>query len=123
MGKKVGLWIDYDKAIIVSIDADDEDIAIIRSNADGEGLFSENMSEWRQRQLHKYYREIIFEINDAEKILIFGPDEAKDELEKQMKQSYSLSRKIAAVETADTMTEDQIRVKVREFNKLLMSHA
>jgi hypothetical protein len=65
--------------------------------------------------LHDYYQSIIQYIKDADKFLIFGPGRAKGELEKEIKKSKSLAKKIVAVETIDKMTERQIAAKVRKF--------
>ena len=54
-------------------------------------------------------------IGDAKKILIFGPGEAKGELEKEIKKRKDLSVTIVGVESADQMTDKQIVAKVRKF--------
>jgi hypothetical protein len=46
-------------------------------------------------------------------ILIFGPGEAKGELEKRLA-SKRLGAKVVGVETADKMTDHQIEAKVRQ---------
>ncbi len=66
-------------------------------------------------QLRKYYKEILQRINDADKILIFGPGEAKIELIKEIEKSKSSAAKIEKIEAADKMTEKQIAAKVRNF--------
>ena len=52
-------------------------------------------------------------IRDAESIQIFGPGEAKGELEKRLEHE-GLKAHILAVEAADKMTDRQIAAKVRE---------
>ncbi|HUX72820.1 MAG TPA: hypothetical protein VMV25_02850 [Steroidobacteraceae bacterium] len=70
----------------------------------------------RQRSLtahlNLYYDAVIAAVEQAGGILIFGPGEAKDELEKRLKRRH-LGARIAAVETADKMTDRQIVAKVR----------
>jgi hypothetical protein len=63
--------------------------------------------------LNIYYDAIIACIRDAEAILIFGPGEAKGELEKRLA-SKELSGPIIGIETVDKMTDRQIAAKVRQ---------
>jgi hypothetical protein len=52
-------------------------------------------------------------IHNAESILIFGPGEAKGELEKRLV-NKGLGGRIAGIETNDKMTDRQIAAKVRQ---------
>ena len=52
-------------------------------------------------------------MHDADAIQIFGPGEAKGELEKRIERE-GLKARVLAVETADKMTDRQISAKVRE---------
>ena len=63
--------------------------------------------------LNKYYDEVITCIGDAESILIFGPGEAKGELEKRLERK-GLSGRIVGIEAVDKMTDRQIAAKVRQ---------
>ena len=64
--------------------------------------------------LERYYDDINGYIRDADSILIFGPGEAKGELEKRLK-SKNLNHGIVSVETTDKLTDPQIAAKVREY--------
>jgi hypothetical protein len=64
--------------------------------------------------LSNYYEEIVAATRGAESIFIFGPGEAKGELQKHF-QKHNLSGQIAGFETADKMTKRQVSQKVREF--------
>jgi len=63
--------------------------------------------------LNKYYDHVISCIRDAESILIFGPGEAKAELEKRL-ESEALSGLVVGIETVDKMTDRQIAARVRQ---------
>ena len=132
MKRYAGIWIDHEKAFVVEITDDHEEIIVIKSNVEGrirlsggsrsrtiygpQDVASESKAENRRKhQLHKYYNEVIQAVINAEKILIFGPGEAKIELEKELKKSKNLSAMVAGIETADKMTERQIAAKVRDF--------
>jgi stalled ribosome rescue protein Dom34 len=71
----------------------------------------------RQREatghLNDYYDEVISYIRDAESILIFGPGEAKGELNKRLEKD-NLGGRIIGIETSDKMTDPQIAAKVRD---------
>jgi len=63
--------------------------------------------------LNSYYDEVIAVIRGADTLQIFGPGEAKGELEKRLEHK-GLKPPIVAVETVDKMTDRQISAKVRE---------
>ena len=64
--------------------------------------------------LNIYYDAVIACIRDAESILIFGPGEAKGELQKRIKKT-NLGGRIVGIETVDKMTDRQIESKVRQY--------
>jgi stalled ribosome rescue protein Dom34 len=63
--------------------------------------------------LNKYYDQVISRIRDAESILIFGPGEAKVELQKRL-ENEALGGRVAGIETVDKMTDRQIAARVRQ---------
>ena len=63
--------------------------------------------------LNEFYDEVMAAVRDAETIQIFGPGEAKGELEKRIEHE-GLKAHVLAVETTDKMTDRQIAAKVRE---------
>jgi hypothetical protein len=122
MKKKVGLWIDHRKAVIVGLTGDLEEINSIISNMEKHVRFSgeaqsDTGEDIRDRKftndLNKYYDEVISFIGDAESILIIGPGEAKVELKKRIERETKIGR-VVDLETADKMTEPQIAAKVRQ---------
>jgi hypothetical protein len=64
--------------------------------------------------LNIYYNAVIAGIRDAESILIFGPGEAKGELQKRLKRN-NLGGRIVGIKTVDKMTDRQIAAKVRQY--------
>jgi hypothetical protein len=130
MGKKIGLWIDHRKAIIVAVTEKGEETQVIQSKVDSQPrrtgdsplagpheAQSVPADDSRQNSLtghlDAYYDSVIAHIKDAESILIFGPGEAKDELKKRLGEK-KLSARVEKVEPADKMTDKQISAKVRE---------
>ena len=124
MKRQVGLWIDHKETFAVFIGDDGEQTRRIKSGMEKHVRFSGgnrpeegSADDQRDRQfaahLNKYYDEVISYIRDAEAILLFGPGEAKGELEKRIA-NRGLGGRIVGVETADKMTARQIAAKVRQ---------
>ena len=63
--------------------------------------------------LNSFYDDVIAYIRDADSIQIFGPGEAKGELEKRIAHE-GVKARILATETVDKMTDRQVSAKVRE---------
>jgi hypothetical protein len=101
MKKQIGLWIDHREATIVILTDGGEEIKHILSNngkhikysgsshsKTPEGLKEVTSEDQRDRQfgnhLNKFYDEVIDFIRTADSIQIFGPGEAKGELEKRI---------------------------------------
>ena len=124
MNKQAGLWIDHRKAVVVIVTDEGEEMKKITSGMEKHvrfagGAASEDGSseDVRDRQfgnhLNNYYDQVIAIIRDADSIQIFGPGEAKGELEERLEHER-LKAHILAIETVDKMTDHQIVAKVRE---------
>jgi len=131
MTKNIGLWIDHKKAILVIQSEQGEEIQKIESGMGRHVPFrgashskSPYSAQYQQgddqldnkftEQLNKFYDKVIAHIRTAETVLIFGPGEAKGQLEKRMVHE-KVKVQIAGIETADKMTEPQIATKVRKY--------
>lgn len=121
--KRVGLWIDRNKAVIVSIANNIEAKRIITSDMEHYVLYSTvvpgdgSPEEIRDRRfwnhLGEYYYKIIAHIGDASEIQIFGPEVAKYELVRHLERE-GLAGHIVSMEDADKMTDLQIAIKVQK---------
>ncbi len=136
MKTKIGLWVDHRKTIIVALTEKGEEIKEIISEVEkqlrrsgdsplnGRPYESLQIPEDNSRQraftehLNIYYDAVIMCIRDAESILIFGPGEAKDELQKRI-EGNNLGNRIVGIETVDKMTDRQIAAKVRQHFALI----
>ena len=131
MKRKVGLWIDHRKAVIVFLAGEEEEMKQVRSSVEKQirraaasrsgGPFESQAVQSDDRQqraftkhLNTYYNEVISCIRDADSILIFGPGEAKGELKKHL-EHQRLGERIVGIETTDKMTDPQITAKVRQY--------
>lgn len=130
MKTKTGLWIDHRKAIIVAITDKGQETRLIISKAEKQlrrtgdsplkghrEAYQVPADDSRQRSLtvhlNRYYDAVIASLSGAESVLIFGPGEAKGELEKRLKMK-NLGSCIESIETVDKMTDRQIAAKVRQ---------
>lgn len=131
MKRVVGLWIDHRKAVILAILGEGKEVMLkmrsqvephvrftARSRSKVPHLSMEATAEDQRdrlfaRQLITYYDEVISHLREAEAILVFGPGEAKRELEKRL-ESKGLGSRIIGVESVDKMTDRQIAAKVRQ---------
>ena len=124
MKKVAGLWIDHRKVVIVIVSDKGEETKQIESGMEKHVRFSGGSraeegkaDDQRDRQytghLNTYYDEVIAHLRDAESILLFGPGEAKGELEKRLA-NKGLGGRIVGIETVDKMTERQIAAKVQQ---------
>ncbi len=131
MDKKIGIWLDHEKAAIVTIVNGTTTISHLNAEAENnnhslhgasssathfghqEVTLERKIERRHKEHLHHYYQNIINQIRDGKKIFILGPGQAKIELEKEIKKFNSLGSKIIAVESADKMTDHQIAAKVR----------
>lgn len=129
--KEVGLWIDHRKAVVVTFEDRTEKIQEIASNiephiqtantrnsGDRNGSHQSTSEDVRDQHfgshLESYYDRVISFIQNAESIWIFGPGEAKVELENRLKVK-NLGARIVGIATVDKMTYSQISAKARKY--------
>lgn len=121
MKSEVGLWIDNRKAVIVTLIIPKDGIGRFQANLEKQVCFSKELFRESRayslrdnkstNYLDSFYDDVMEYIRDAEFIQIFGPGEAKLELEKRIKHE-DLSGCIVTIETIDKMTDRQIEAKV-----------
>lgn len=127
--KKIGIWIDHRKAVIVRIENETAVTREVISNMekhvrysggdheqpsmDSSGTYAEDVQDRKfNNQLGRYYETLITLIRDADSIWIFGPGEAKTELGNQLELN-NLGGKITGIEPEDKLTIPQITAKVQ----------
>lgn len=130
--KKIGVWLDKDKAYIVAIDSKTENMSVIHSNVEhfrihgGSGtrlkggpqdvVQDSRYLEREKHQLKKYFKEIATAIKSAKTIAIFGPAEARIAFKKELENQYKeLDARVVHSERVDSMTENQIRALIRDY--------
>ena len=125
MDKRVGLWFDFDKAVIVSITDAGEEIRRITSKMENYVRFSKSIPGDGAREdardvrfwkhMGEYYDRVIDHIQDARIIQIFGPGDAKYQLKKHLEARGLAEQHIEISDSADKLTDIQIAVRVRTY--------
>ena len=132
MEKLFGLWVDHEKAIIVSLIDGSHKVTHVESDIEGrfrlkggsrsntpygiQSATSESKRDFRySKHLNIYFQHIIDLLKDAKHIFIFGPGEAKIELKKEIEKNNVFLDKISDIETTDKLTEPQIVAKVKKY--------
>lgn len=132
MDRKLGVWIDFNQAIIGELKNGEVELSVIASEIDhrlrieGEsddktrfGAHNHSNNEHRnqnrhQEQVKKYIKTVYEAVKNADALYIIGPAEAKKELEKYYTENSKVNR-IAGIETCEKLTENQLKAKFKEF--------
>ncbi|MCB0462174.1 MAG: hypothetical protein R2816_07320 [Flavobacteriaceae bacterium] len=121
--KNTGIWLDKDKALIVTIDGEKETLYTVASNLEhfrahgGSGtrfkggpqdvVQDSKYLEREKHQLKKYFKTLATEVKDSDALVIFGPADTNEKFSDELlKKHMSLSTKIKGVKKADSMTEN-----------------
>ncbi|MEW4922639.1 hypothetical protein [Algibacter sp. 2305UL17-15] len=132
--KQTGVWLDKDKAIIVTIYNGDVSLNTIVSHMEhfhvhgGSGTRSKggpqdvvHDSKYLEREKHqqkKYFKKLASEIKDTDAIVLFGPAETRINFSKALAKSYKgLSIKVKDVVKTDRMTNRQVKAWVKAYFK------
>ena len=132
MKTQVGIWIDTRKAIIVILKGKEQIFKVVESGIetreryDGEGkafgrfgeqfLNDEKARDERfNHQSSSFMTSLLTYVEKADELVIFGPAGMKTELKKEVENHHHLSSKLQSVETADSMTDNQVAAWVRSY--------
>ena len=132
--KKVGIWLDKEKAYIVAIEGTKERFETVFSEVEfyhpkggsrsktrwgpQEVVQDSRYLEREKQQLKKYFRAIAEKVENADMLALFGPAQTNEKLQKELEITYpSLASKIKKVVKVDSMTLNQIKALVRDFYK------
>ncbi len=130
MQKLYGVWIDHSHAYIIVANPNKVETLIkIESNVGPHhhsGVAYEHLTitnqkkddERRHHHMNHFLKEILGKIGDANEILIFGPSNAKYDLKHAIEKTKSMKKALLKMETADIMTENQLKAFVKEAFQL-----
>lgn len=128
---KIGIWLDYRAANIITLKGKGATYNTIASGIDDakprggsrpkkaygpvDTVSEKHFSERRKHEEKAYYENLITAVKDAHELYLFGPAEAKNGLLKAIKANKNFKPAFKGIETADSMTENQKIAKVRAF--------
>ena len=130
--KKTGVWLDKNKALIVTLENNKESLKIIPSNVEHYHVYGGSGTRFKggpqdvvqdrkylereKHQLKKYFENIISKIKNTDALVLFGPGEAQVKLQKKISDNYKeLYEKLLANEKTDSMTYNQVKAWTRDF--------
>lgn len=130
--KQTGVWLDKNKALIVTLENDTETLQTVSSDIDhyheqdSLGNYIERnplniikesgILNREKQQLKTYFKNIVSVIENTDELVIFGPAETNEKFSKELNDSYpNLSICVKGVKKADSMTDNQVRAWVRDF--------
>ncbi|WP_420572901.1 hypothetical protein [Kordia sp.] len=130
--KNTGIWLDKDKALIVTLEGEQETLQTVASNIEhfrphgGSGtrlkggpqdvVQDSKFLEREKQQMKLYFKEIATKIKDTDALALFGPAGTNEKLAKELQEHYNtISTKIKGIRKADSMTTNQVRALIRDF--------
>jgi stalled ribosome rescue protein Dom34 len=129
MKEYVGLWIDIDRAIIVTILGDEHSVMTLKSHAGsiprtavavaggGGGDSAEAghvFDEERNQCLQSFYADVLGSLGDPYRILVVGPGETKRDFVRILNERKDLAARLGGVEDAGDMTGAEIAHRTQE---------
>lgn len=130
MQKLYGVWIDHSRALIVKCNEDDVmSVTELSSSVEPnrhEGKSFERLTltnqkvfeERRRNEMKAFCRQVLDAVKEADELAIFGPADGKKDLKKEIDEHKVLKGKLTTMETADKMTENQLKAYVRKLFSL-----
>ncbi len=130
--KNIGIWLDKEKAHLVTLSKDTEQFETIYSEVEnyhvhgGSGtrlkggpqdvVQDSRYLEREKHQLKTYFKELAQRIKEADGIALFGPAETQRKFKKELQENYkTIDNKVKTVEVVDSMTDNQVKALVRDF--------
>lgn len=133
--KNVGVWIDQKEANVITLENEGaiktktiySDVET-RVRVEGEkkqfGRFGDQYlvdEKGKKNRIEeytvRYLNKVVKELSSADSILVFGPAQTKNRLEKMMFEDRNLSQKLAEVKVSDNMTDNQKIAYVKAYFK------
>jgi hypothetical protein len=131
MGKLTGIWLDSEKAYVITLGDGDPAIEKIdspvetRVRIEGEkkqysrlgGMYvnpQKKKTKRQEQQLRSYYHMIMDRVKDADAIYVFGPSNAPKRFYKELFHHKDMASKVIGYETEGRLTRNQMVARVRK---------
>ncbi len=134
MKSNIGIWLDRKQAVLMRLSQSEEEVLVLESPVEPYHIKGgarskvpygpqDNVSEQKflnryNQQLADYFETIMAHITHAGSLYIFGPGETKIALVKAIRSDYSFKDIPLKMETADSMTQNQMVAQVKDFFKV-----
>ena len=132
MATKVGIWIDKRLAKIISIENTEVHLTTIKSDLEeyrpkgGSGtrmkggpqdvVQDSKYLEREKHQLKAYFNKVIISLPEFDSLVIFGPSQTGQKFADELSNYHKdLHGKITGVETADSITDNQLKAWVKQY--------
>jgi stalled ribosome rescue protein Dom34 len=129
---RIGIWLDKEKAHVVTLHDNQANFETILSNVETsrdvpgsdirlkegskEIIQDSKFMEREKQQLKIYFKNLVSEIKEADKLVLFGPAETEWNFKKELNSNYKeISAKLSYVVKADSMTNAQIVAWVKLY--------
>ncbi|WP_190811010.1 hypothetical protein [Flagellimonas sp. S3867] len=133
--KNIGIWMDKEKAKIVTLNDDKEQMETVYSEIE---FFnpkggSRSKTRWgpqdvvqdskylerEKHQMRNYFKKLILFLKDANGVALYGPAEIFEKFSSELKENHpEISKKVKIVANKDSMTDNQVKALVRDFFKV-----
>ena len=119
--KCLGIWMDHSKANLMECNDNDVNTQTIESEFTHQNKMealshSESGMQHKENQLHEqFYKKIGEEILKYNKVLLFGPTDAKLELHNFLKNNQHFNNINIEVDSVDKMTDNQQKAFVKDY--------
>lgn len=134
MKKQTGIWLDKEKAVVITLNEHGYNLNIIESEIEtrerydgekkkfgrfGSQFLNEETKKKRrvEEQTNRYLKRIFSNVKNVNEIVLFGPASTKRKLAELIKSDMVMTEKLKAVKTEDIMTQNQMVAWVKKFYK------
>jgi hypothetical protein len=129
----LGIWLDHREAYLIWLDENGEaDVQHAEADYPEEGQKADraiggragaygavaphaHLEEKQHREAKRFHDKLFRAVRTAERVYIFGPGKAREELAKRLREHKDFTGHIRAVESAEKMTHAQMAARVRSF--------
>ncbi|HVE61686.1 MAG TPA: hypothetical protein VNA26_07700 [Chitinophagaceae bacterium] len=116
--QNAGVWIDNQKAMIITADGADFSIKEkLKADENFGGGSEHSINNAKQSGNLKYFKAISGRLLNYDEILIFGPGKAQEQLQNHLEEDAQFNNKKITVDSAEHITEPQMIAMVRDFFK------
>lgn len=117
--QNVGIWLDNNKAIIITKGSEDEFAVTnhVKANEHHGGGSEHSINNSKQADNNKFFKSISNLVSNYDEILLFGPGKSQEQLQNLLHEDPQFKSKKIAIDASGQLTEPQMVAQVRDFFK------